>query len=180
MMAVVDELKWDEGKGELSWRGYRQTIFHKRYVPLTKHELMKIAGDVAKTIFFRAAYKDAHEVVEKELSSRLGKLVKKLGVFNKKVVEKVVRILSERGFGKAKLVKYGGKEGESIVRVLNSFESEWYLDKSIESKKPVCDVMRGFIAGGAKAVLEEEMKVEENKCRVLGDEYCEFLVKPKD
>jgi len=44
----------------------------------------------------------------------------------------------------------------------------------------VCDVARGFVAGGAEAILEVEIEVEETKCRVLGDEYCEFIVKPKD
>ena len=59
------------------------------------------------------------------------------------------------------------------VAVEENFEALAY-GRSLE---PVCHFTRGVIAGAASAVLGRECSVEEVKCRAMGDERCEFVVR---
>ena len=170
-----EEASWKGEEGEIKWQNKRYIITMMNILPGIKKELMDVSGEVARTVVFKAAYNDSKEAVENVLSSNLAKLANKLGLLDRKVSEKLAEIIAQQGFGKAHVKEVDLPE-EGRVIVENSFESQYYLDNDIETEKPVCDMLRGLIAGASHALTEQEMHAEEVKCRALGDDKCEFLI----
>ena len=61
-----------------------------------------------------------------------------------------------------------------LVTLGNSAIAEAYG----ESKKPVCHLLAGWIAGTSEAVLDENLLCEETVCRSQGKPRCEFHLRP--
>lgn len=170
-----EEAEWNGDKGEITWQNERYILLLKNIVPGIKKELADVSGEVARKLVYEAAYRDSKRAVNNYLSSYIASLVKKLGVLNEKVVRRVIDMVAQQGFGYGKLVKFDPPD-EVIGVVENSFESQYYLENDIKAEKPVCDAMRGMIAGTASAILEKKTYSIETKCRALGDDHCEFMV----
>lgn len=70
------------------------------------------------------------------------------------------------------------REGDVLnVKVTNSFEIPCYAGKATE---PVCHFLEGFLCSYLEAVYSMENLVgEEVRCQAMGDEICEFVLRPK-
>ncbi len=63
------------------------------------------------------------------------------------------------------------------VKVINSFEIPEYRGKA---KEPVCHFLEGFLCSYLEIVYSMEGLVcEEVRCQAMGDDICEFVLKPK-
>ena len=73
------------------------------------------------------------------------------------------------------------KNGEIIghARIYDSFEAEEYIRMNKSSPGKKCHFFRGVLAGIMSEYAGKEYMGEEIKCMADGDEYCEFVIKPK-
>jgi predicted hydrocarbon binding protein len=81
----------------------------------------------------------------------------------------VIRMLSTSGWGNTSLEF--SEDGSPVVRIDHCFESA--------TRKKVrhgCYFMKGMLTGVAKVILGPEVKCEETKCTLRGDDYCEFTL----
>ena len=81
----------------------------------------------------------------------------------------VIRMLSTSGWGSASL--QFSEDGSPVVRIDHCFESS--------TRKKVrhgCYFAKGMLTGVARVILGPEVKCEETKCVLRGDDYCEFTL----
>ena len=69
-------------------------------------------------------------------------------------------------------------EEPSAHRFLVSLDDSPLAEAYGNSKKPVCHLLAGWIAGTAQAVLGESLLCEEIACRAQGKARCEFRLRP--
>ena len=102
------------------------------------------------------------EMYAQEMIRRFGK-----GTVNRNMPS-IIKMLSASGWGNASL-KFS--EGSPIVRIGDCFESS--------TRKRVrhgCYFMKGMITGVAKVVLGTEVRCDETKCSLRGEDCCEFTI----
>jgi len=63
-----------------------------------------------------------------------------------------------------------------VYRVNNSKLAKLYGNIG----KPVDHIPRGWFAGAACVFFGKDVDAVETKCIAKGDEYCEFIIKPKN
>lgn len=166
-------------RGEIRWAGLREVVFFKSMISKIKHEFSKVSGKVARTIIYRASYEYTKKTIDNLLSTKLNTLIKKVGVFDRKIAEEMLPLLAQRGYGKGELVKWDPPE-EVVVNVKNSYESDYYIENSIDPKKPTCDALRGIFAAAMSSITDEGMIAEDTRCRALGHDHCEFHIRKKE
>lgn len=169
------EADWKGEKGEITWQKERYIVLLMNMVPAIEKETSNTIGEVARTIVYNAAYRDSKIAVENFLSNNIAGLVSKLGIMDKKIAERTVNLLTQQGLGKGEFIEYDPPENV-VVEIKNSFESDYYLKKGLKPEKPVCNAMRGMIAGAATAITGTDMNAKEVKCRALGDNVCRFHI----
>lgn len=69
-------------------------------------------------------------------------------------------------------------EDAAAHRYLVSVDSSPIAEAYGESKRPVCHLLAGWIAGTAQTVLGENLLAEEIACRSQGKPRCEFRLRP--
>lgn len=91
------------------------------------------------------------------------------GLARKKVSD-LMYLFSAEGWGRATLV--GDVKSEKlIVRLEDCFECS-----SGEEVKKGCNFMRGYLGGWGKVLLGKDVKSVETRCRLNGDDLCEFVL----
>jgi predicted hydrocarbon binding protein len=97
-------------------------------------------------------------------------LVKRMG---KETIERnmptVIRMLSAGGWGSASLAL--SEAGTPMVRIDECFECS-----SKKGMRHGCVFIKGLITGGSRAILGPGAQCEETKCRLRGDDHCEFSI----
>jgi predicted hydrocarbon binding protein len=78
------------------------------------------------------------------------------------------------GWAIPEIVEIDFKKKTAVIRLHKSFECE---PKQNQKTQPYSQFLRGAIAGIATKILNKQVTVEERKCIVKGDPYCEFHVK---
>jgi predicted hydrocarbon binding protein len=79
------------------------------------------------------------------------------------------------GNGKMKVIKWDVKKSTMIYRVYESAISKVYG----KTDHAVDQIPRGWFAGASCIFFNKDVDAVEVKCMAKGDEYCEFIVKPK-
>jgi predicted hydrocarbon binding protein len=87
-------------------------------------------------------------------------------------------LFRESGLGLLDLSGVGPAGGEAVVQ--NSHFAESWLERFGKSKKPVCAVPAGFIAGAMAAAAGYRFEVREVTCRARGDRECRFQISATD
>ena len=90
------------------------------------------------------------------------------------VLSRSVAPLSLLGWGRFSVSVVGGEVQRFRVTLDNSPVAEAYG----ESKKPVCHLLAGFLAGAAERALGRDLLCEELSCRSQGKPQCEFELRP--
>lgn len=78
------------------------------------------------------------------------------------------------GWGKIKFTAEDDSSKMFIIEVRNG------ISQNIKSNVPVDHFLRGQIAGGASSAFDIEFDCIERKCVAVGDDCCEFVVKPRE
>ncbi len=60
----------------------------------------------------------------------------------------------------------------------NTFESETYMENSIESDIPVCIFSAGYSAGWCMESFGITLDAKEIRCKAKGDDHCRFIMAP--
>ena len=89
-------------------------------------------------------------------------------------LRKRIGAMSLLGWGRLDVVA----EDPSARRFLVSLEDSPIAEAYGDSKRPVCHLLAGWIAGTAQAVLAEDLLCEEVACRAQGRPRCEFRLRP--
>jgi len=77
------------------------------------------------------------------------------------------------GWGKIKFTSEDDSNKMAIIEVRNG------ISEKVKSKIPVDHFLRGQIAGGASAAFDIDFDCIERKCMAIGEDCCEFVVKPR-
>jgi len=173
---VEEELRLKVENGALIYDSSRMWVLNPYAIAEIQRAMRQIIGPAYRTILFRGAREGARKFVEDTLSrSTLAEMIRRFGWGRRKIIEELCRIATRLGFGRMELVAYDEKNDRLTLRVFNS-----PIPSVLESDIPVCDLTRGVIAGALEALTRKPYTVEETKCSVLGDEYCQFEVKRKE
>ncbi len=90
------------------------------------------------------------------------------------VLTKRIAAMSLLGWGRLDVVVEDAATHRYLVSLENSPLAEAYGD----SKKPVCHLLAGWIAGAAQSALGQNLLCEEIACRSQGKARCEFRLRP--
>jgi len=80
------------------------------------------------------------------------------------------------GNGKMKVVEWDIKKCKMIYRVYESAISKIYG----KTNHPVDQIPRGWFAGASCVFFNKDVDAVETKCLAMGDDFCEFLVQPRN
>lgn len=80
------------------------------------------------------------------------------------------------GFGKMRVKNWNVNEKTMIYNVLDSTMAKFYGNVG----RCVDHIPRGWFAGASTVFFKSDVDCVETMCLAKGDEYCEFLIKPRD
>jgi len=112
----------------------------------------------------------------KEAAKELIELIRKeFKLEGEELLKAMIELFSELKMGKVSIIHpiRELEEGEVVIRVEDSYIARCLYERS---DRPVCNLIRGEIAGLMEEVMGLKMDAEETKCLAMGDEYCEFVV----
>ncbi len=180
VMEWIKAAKFDPEKGELTIGGRRHAIVFNGFYSDMRERMREVIGNAADAIIYDVAKEHVKAVVLYYMNHFPPlKLLAKTKKGRDAVANKVVDLLSAYGYGKGTLEKLDW-EGESVIVVENSFVATWYVRNNIKTDKPVCSLLRGFIAGAAEAIGGRKLDCIETECVAKGDKVCRFVVKPAE
>lgn len=155
---------------------------HRRYVLVCTeyfvlglmHDIIEFAGeDAAAVILYRGGFNGGRELFKRYYSFAKDKDM---------ALDMCISSAWYFGWGIASYYAEQ-KDGKLIghARIYDSFEAEEYLTTNIKNIKPgkKCNFFRGMVAGIMTGYAGKLYDAEEVKCKADGDEYCEFIIKPK-
>ena len=172
-MDWIKEVKFKARKGEIHVMGQRHTIVNSYSFRAYRDAISEIIGQGADAVIFLSGKHHTATFIKRVLEkSPMARLAKRFKWGRKKIVEGIIDILTQYGYGVAKLEKLDF-EGESIITLQNSCIARNYEKKQ---KGPVCSYIAGLISGGADAIMGKPYKCIETHCIARGDKECRFLV----
>ncbi|MHC1581243.1 V4R domain-containing protein [Methanopyrus sp.] len=76
--------------------------------------------------------------------------------------------------------KEGDEVREIVVRVDETVTSDFYEENpDVEVEDPACRFEAALFRKLAELYYDVEMEVEEERCRLSGDDHCEFRIRPR-
>ena len=90
----------------------------------------------------------------------------------KLILKHFLLYLESLGYGEFKVQKYNDR----IFAVIHAYDLFECIGKS---KVKGSNIFRGLLTGFFVKLWETDVVVEETKCRMRGNKYCEFIIKPK-
>jgi predicted hydrocarbon binding protein len=162
--AILDNLTYDEREGALRYKGVRYLLIR----PETLGELLKavepVAGDQAGEALYRGGFEGGR------LSTETYREIH--GFSDREIIDFMMRMGREIGWGRLSLESYRPGEGLLEVRVAGSAFAEAYGPSS----RPVCHLIRGVVAGMGSALLGRACRGLEPSCEAAGDPCCRFTL----
>ncbi len=99
--------------------------------------------------------------------------------YNMDTIEEQARwgenVFTLAGMGKMKVLNWDSKKTTMRYRSYDSVTAQQYGSVG----RPVCHIPRGWFAGASCVFFNKDVDAVEEKCLAKGDEYCEFIIKPK-
>lgn len=86
------------------------------------------------------------------------------------------KVFTLAGMGKMKVIKWDTKKSLMIYRAYDSIMAKYYGNTG----HCVCHIPRGWFAGASCVFFKKDVDAVEIKCLSKGDDFCEFLIKPKN
>ncbi len=152
-----------------------------------------LSAEIIQDLYILARKYNLYNLLE-ELGARLGSHVavnyKIYSGVKEDVSEDIVRSLVEflfrAGFGRVQEFVFNEKKKEVILTLDTNIiveELSQIMDevkfKELEGKGH-CLIIKGYLKGLLENLFNTEFQVEETKCKLKGDEYCEFVASPKE
>lgn len=140
-------------------------------VDLQKH-LEQTVGLSSKGFLYLAGEKSARE--GRALFERIGPRPPPPAQDEFELLAQSIAPMAFLGWGRFDVVP----EDRPVHRYLVTLENSPIAEAYGESKKPVCHLLAGWVAGTAEHVLGQSFLAEEISCRSMGQPRCEFQLRP--
>jgi predicted hydrocarbon binding protein len=118
--------------------------------------------------FLGADAKSIMYMTGKQAGERFAERLMEQGLRGEELMYALETFFSNEGWGKVK-ARLNLKEQTASVRIHNSVTT-----RQIESDKPVCHFISGYIAGASSVIFGKKTECVEAKCKAEGDAFCEF------
>jgi len=175
----VRQFSIDQGKIE---------IFGGRYIMLDASDFL-VLQEIDTSKVYEGAKKNAeaglkgmveHAQVYKGLKGQsmknIAELAKKIGKNDEGVIKTLQMIFEIYGLGKLNISQLDNEKKTAQLRVDHSTIAEAQLKKG-KSKKPVCAITSGILAGIFSYIFSKDVHCIEKKCKAVSGNVCEFEVK---
>lgn len=157
------------------------TFMESRILLIRPETLVKLMKSIEEKIGF-----DAMSMIMYEAGKNAGiidvdktkEFLKRIGITKKEIPEiilKKIRLPARLGYCYDTLVKHDKKANVMKFKMDNSFIASFYG----MSKRPVCHLLAGHLAGTISEIYGKEYEAIETKCLARGDMHCIFDVMPK-
>lgn len=170
-MMFARQLEFKEGRFEML--GIRGVILPAFTLTKLVEEVHKEKGGKVFDILFEAGKHHGklgiQEIGEKHSMSK------------RKFLNKVIDSGNVMGLGKAEIELLDPKKKLLKVRLEDSPFKHHFEESDILSgvDHPIDSFQQGIFHAMAEEMFDQEMVSEESSCAFLGDDYCEFKIKPK-
>lgn len=162
---ILEKLAFDPQSGAISFEGVRYMLVRPETIMSLFNSLEEELGERAGSFFFQGGVSGGRLSAQKFKQS--------LGLSNKGVVEFMMRMGTQIGWGRFELVALDMQTKVLQVNVHNSPYAQAYG----AGKGPVCHVIRGVLAGLAQGIFNKTVQAEETGCLAAGKDFCRFLIK---
>ncbi len=109
------------------------------------------------------------------------KLMNQKDMTEDKFIKSCMNLLDLCGWGKPSFESSEILKGDANLQIEDSAIATMYKKLIGVSEHPVCSATRGVLAGIVTvASKRDDIEVVETMCLAKGDQYCEFLIKPRE
>ncbi len=166
------DVEINDDNGVLTYSGARVILEHDGYLVMMQKRIEAISAAMAHRMMYESGEQTAIRAIS-DTERMLLPIAKAIN--RKKVVEKLLLLALDRGYGLFRLGTFDYATGKGMLLVGNSPVARNYG----ESQDVVCYSIAGIIAGAAHLVWNQPFKCIETKCTAQqGGEFCEFKLIP--
>ena len=172
-ISVLNSIRFRDELGQVEYFGQKVVILRRDAFALMRKELAKVAGAASNVIL---------EIAGRRVGAEEGRALlakaESLGIKTGASMGEFVRIALEEtnmGYGKMKLEQPDESNGNVIVTIHNSFET----DSTDKVRSPSCFYTLGYVEGLLSVLLVKDLKGKETSCFGRGDQFCVFDFSPK-
>jgi predicted hydrocarbon binding protein len=159
---LIKAIEFDENQGALLFKGIRYLLMRPETIIEFQKGVEEVFGERAGEIFFAGGFQGG------SLSAQ--KLKELQGLDAKGVIESMCSMGTQLGWGRFTLREFDQATYKITVEITSSPYAQIYG----KSKKPVCHLIRGVIAGITKVIFGKERDVQETQCLAQGFASCIF------
>jgi len=165
---LFSKLSYDES-GRLLLGNVIVLIIPRRIFSIVQRSISDMLGEgCAALVMYNAGYSVGYDV--------FAKTVKRFNNDTKSAFEFFITVLTTRGWGDFKIVKFNENDNTYYIRVSSSYGEDLF-----PSNRAVCHFIRGLLTGSLQCLVDLKEKgiklySREVKCIAKGDPYCEFLI----
>ena len=172
------DLQYGAEPGVNSFRNNRMVIFNAKSMGLLRQQLIETLGveEARKTLFrfgFQSGYSDFLSI-DKNYDFDTPEELLKAGP----------KIHTDKGLVKVEAHEMEYDKDESVFHFdgswHNSYEAEQHIIYNGEADVPVCWSLTGYASAWCSGFSEIPVLAMESRCEGMGDEHCEWSVKPID
>jgi predicted hydrocarbon binding protein len=172
-ISVLNSIRFRDELGQVEYFGQKVVILRRDAFALMRKELAKVAGSASNVIL---------EIAGRRVGAEEGRALlakaESLGMKTGASMGEFVRIALEEtnmGYGKMKLEQSDESNGNVVVTIHNSFET----DSTDKVSSPSCFYTLGYVEGLLSVLLGKNLKGRETSCYGRGDPFCIFDFTPK-
>jgi predicted hydrocarbon binding protein len=170
LVGSVNQLRFNDGKGELSFFGQKMIILRRDVIRIMRDGLERLVADqAAPFLSYLASGIGIHE------GSIFRDSITSTGEEQRAALESLVHSAFEDtnlGLGKVKIRKIDFDKANANVVIGNCFEAM----ENGSSEEPNCMFTSGFLAGLFAEVLDKTVQAKETRCMSQGQPECEFEI----
>lgn len=138
-----------------------------------------IKGSSKKDLSELVNHAKVYKGLKNESVKNIASLSQKIGKSDEGVVRTLQELFELYGLGKMRITNLDNKNKKASIEILDSAIAFAKL-KSGKSKKPVCTVTAGILAGIFSFIFKADVDCIEKKCRASGNSTCSFVVERKE
>jgi predicted hydrocarbon binding protein len=158
---MLDEMEFDVENGALLYRGVRYLLIRPETIVGFQKVAEEEMGSKARDAMFIGGHTGGKLSAERYM--------KEFNLREEEILDFMCSMGTALGWGK---MEWSENDDGIVVRVHNSPFAESYG----EAKHGVCHLIEGVFAGIGE-VFYGKARSEERRCRAMGDEFCEIVVR---
>lgn len=168
---LVQSLRLNPSGGQLEWYGSRYVLMRPEVLVNLQKQMEQTVGASTKGILYLAGERSGRDGIHE-----IKKLLEGFPLEDGPLRDSTRRTdtSSFAGWGRYEVRSVDLEESRGVIVLENSAVAELYGP----SKRPVCHLLAGWIAGIATHLSGKEVLCEEIACKAQGRERCEFELRP--